>query len=188
MTWYLKRSWMKWAFDEVLDTSQETSQEEAIEEQLQQEESEFSESFQTQEESESGDSFQSQEEGLPTSEPEPETVEQTAEEKSVTGDYQKIESVVNETVIVEPSTAVRLDYALKKAKIIPYSERRLKWGRFIGVSVGKASLDDFSSDYLNDTFESIYGDDSSLGLELHMNFKRNFSFYSLGVESKLRKF
>ncbi len=95
---------------------------------------------------------------------------------------EELASVVGETIIVEPSTAVRIDYKSNKAIIVPYSERRLEWGKFVGLSAGKSAPEDFSSDYLNDTYDSIYGGDSSLGIELHMNFKRNYSALSLGLE------
>ncbi|MCB0392077.1 MAG: hypothetical protein KDD58_12350 [Bdellovibrionales bacterium] len=103
-------------------------------------------------------------------------------EKEYSGEYKEIQPKINETVIIEPSSAVRLDYSAQKTIIVPYSQRRLKWGQFVGVSVGKVTPEEFSSDFLNDSYDSIYGGDSNLGAEVHMNFKRNFSSYSLGVE------
>ncbi|MCB9027189.1 MAG: hypothetical protein H6625_12775 [Bdellovibrionaceae bacterium] len=95
------------------------------------------------------------------------------------------DTMVNQTVIIEPSNAVRLDYANKKLQIIPYSERRLKWGRFIGLSVGQSKPEGFASNFLNDSYSEIYGDDEGLGVEVNMNFKRNFETLSTGLEITL---
>lgn len=85
-------------------------------------------------------------------------------------------------IIVEPTTAVRLDYQKKNLKLAPYGERRLKWGKFIGLSVRDVKNEEYSSEYLNDSYDSIYGGDDSLGFELHTGIKRNYSWFSIGAE------
>lgn len=112
-----------------------------------------------------------------------ETIDQI--ENSEASTFEAEGNTSEETVIIEPSSSIVMDYGSKKTLIIPYSERRMKWGRFIGLSVGQAKPEDFGSNFINDGFNEIYGEDNSPGLELHTNFKRNFSSYSMGIELNL---
>lgn len=86
------------------------------------------------------------------------------------------------TVIVDPSKAVYIDYKNQKAVTIPYSQRRKQWGKFIGLSVGQPRPENFLSEFLTDDYENIYGDDGSMLIEVHTNFKRNYESLSLGFE------
>lgn len=123
----------------------------------------------------------SEAEPLPTvSEPEP---EERVEFAPVDEGNTPISEPKELTVIVDPSNAVRVNYQTRRTIILPYSQRRKKWGSVHGLSAGTPSPNDFEPNFLTSTFDEVYsGSADAKAIEYHSNYKRNFGSYSTGIE------
>ena len=85
-------------------------------------------------------------------------------------------------ITVEPSPKV-ISCTQKDLLLVPYKERRpLAWTKTYGLSASWSDNQEFSSNYLNASYEDIYGGDENTGIELHVEIRRNYSWASLGYE------
>lgn len=67
-------------------------------------------------------------------------------------------------------------------ELVPYGERRGKWGSQFGLGYAQFTPTNYPSEFLADTFEFIYGDAEMGMLELLYTFKRNLNIGSIGLE------
>lgn len=90
-------------------------------------------------------------------------------------------------VYVEPSyistTAVNGEY-----RLIPYAERRGRWGTTVGLSYESYEPREYEPNYANETYDGLYGSPSLPFIELQFTVKRNFSSGSLGLELGVAQF
>lgn len=98
-------------------------------------------------------------------------------------DASKEESLSSDGMVeVEPSY-VEFQRTESRFQLVPYRERRGKWGNQVSVGYSMYTPSSYASEYSALAFEDAYGNQSELPLiEVQYVFKRNFPVMSIGFE------
>lgn len=84
-------------------------------------------------------------------------------------------------VEVEP-TFVQLSRTEGKYELVPYGERRGKWGSQFSIGYSTFNPTNYPSEFTIDPFDLVYGVAEVPLLEVQYNLKRNFSFGAITAE------
>ncbi|MCB0364247.1 MAG: hypothetical protein H6624_14105 [Bdellovibrionaceae bacterium] len=84
-------------------------------------------------------------------------------------------------VVVEPTNVVPISRS-GEFKLLPYKDRRRKWGKTFSISYSMFAPVYYEPNFYAVNFEEIYTSDDIPLIELNFSWKRNYGFGSLGIE------
>jgi len=100
------------------------------------------------------------------------------------GEVRKIENIGNgnkdNKVIVEPRNIIPVT-STGKMEMVPYRDRRTKWGQILGVSYGLYTPSNYKIDQVPESFSEFYPVPVLGLLSVEAVFKRNFDLITMGI-------
>ncbi len=101
-------------------------------------------------------------------------------ERSVQSEIEYLDQS-GEYVIVEPLKVQKVvDDGVYR--LIPYKNRRKKWGSSFQIGYGFYRPDNYEPNFSGFDYLTVYGDEDQPITEVQYIYKRNYSFFSLGLE------